>query len=487
MSLGVVLVAILVGMINYLGYKYFQRWDWTSTDLYTLSDKSKGLLASLDRDIEAVVFMGPEAELYDPVMELLARYDAESPRFSLRVVDPVKNLLEAQQLADRFQLTQPDVVVFDSGADRRVVESIDLAEYDYSGLQFGAGPEMTGFKGEQIFTSSILELVEDRKPKILFTVGHGELSLDELGGRGLGQAADLLRQDNFDLEEWESLGQSVVPSSADLVVIAGPTSNFIEPEIGMLSDYLEGGGRLLVFLDPVLAERGGLVTTGLEDLLTGYGIDVGSDIVVDPANPIPFFGSETFFVGSYGDHPVTRSLDQAAVPTILRLARSVSGREISGEGEVVTELLLTSAEGWGETDLENLGELERDSEDLAGPVSLGVVVGEGAGSDAATPASEDDVSSPSVTKRDRRIMVFGDSDFVANSQLANVGNTELLLSAVNWLAERENLVGIPPKEPEQVRLSLTEAQLRSTAWLVFGVLPGLAVAAGALVLVRRRR
>ena len=72
--------------------------------------------------------MSPEAQLYDPVMELLARYDASSARISIRVVDPVKNLLEAQQLADRFQLTQPDVVVFDAGEDRRVVESVDLAE-----------------------------------------------------------------------------------------------------------------------------------------------------------------------------------------------------------------------------------------------------------------------------------------------------------------------------------------------------------------------
>ena len=80
---GIVLVVLLVGMVNYLGFKYYARLDWTSSRVYTLSEKSLGLLASLDRDIEAVVFMGPEAPLYDPVMELLSRYEAASPRFSI--------------------------------------------------------------------------------------------------------------------------------------------------------------------------------------------------------------------------------------------------------------------------------------------------------------------------------------------------------------------------------------------------------------------
>ena len=86
-----------------------------------------------------------------------------------------------------------------------------------------------------------------------------------------------------------------------------------------------------------------------------------------------------------------------------------------------------------------------------------------------------------------RIIVLGDSDCATNAQLMNVGNTEFLLNAVNWLIERESLLGIPPKEPEQVRLTLSRSQLRATAWLVFGGLPGAALLAGAFVFARRRR
>jgi ABC-type uncharacterized transport system involved in gliding motility auxiliary subunit len=482
LSAGVVLVAALIGMFNYLGWKYYQRFDWTRTDLYTLSEKSESLMTTLDRKIEAIVFMGPDQPLFDSVVELLSRYEAASPDFSMRIVDPARNLVEAQSFVDRFELSQIDVVVLDSGDDRRIVEAADLAEYDYSGLQFGQGPEMKGFKGEQAFTGAILELIEETKPRILFTTGHGELRLDEFSGRGLSQVADLLRQDNFDIEEWQSLGKAAVPDDTALIAIAGPTTGFLEPELAALATYLDGGGRAIILLDPVVSD-GAMVTTGLEELLEMYGVEVGDDIVVDPANPIPFYGPETIFVEAYGEHTTTRSLAEAAVPVIVPLARSVGSTGEDGDRGMVTELLLTSTDGWGETGLDALDRVERGADDVAGPVSIGVAVEAGGVPDGAL-GEEGDGRDPTAAAR---LIVIGDSDFATNGQLMNVGNTELTLNAFNWLVKREALVGIPPKLTEQVRLNLSGSQLRAISWLVFGILPGLSILAGSVVYVKRRR
>jgi ABC-type uncharacterized transport system involved in gliding motility auxiliary subunit len=493
LSAGVLLSVALLGIVNYFGWKYYQRFDWTKDDFYTLSEKSENLMRSLDRDIEAVVFMSPTEQLFDPVRELLARYDGASPRFAVRLVDPEKNLAEAQSLVDRYQLTQLNVVVFDRGDDRRMVEGADLADYDYSGLQFGQGPEMTGFKGEQVFTGAILELVEDRKPAILFTVGHGERSLDEVSAYGLSQAQDILGRDNFDIEAWASLGQSSVPAGTDMIVIAGPTSSFIEPELQVLSEYLREGGRALILLDPPLTGDGLLETRGLEDLLVQFGVEVGEDIVVDPSNPIPFYGAETIFVDSYGSHTVTRSLQQTEIPVIMALARSVRpAAEPKGAYEVA-ELLRTSSDGWGETNLSNLERVEKDDSDVDGPVSVGVAVTRREKDQDPEEEPADRIDGEEAGQLDEpaspptRILVFGDSDFATNGQLANVGNAELMINAFNWLVERESLVGIAPKRPEQVRLSLTRSQLRAISGLVFGALPGLAMLLGIAVFFRRRR
>jgi ABC-type uncharacterized transport system involved in gliding motility auxiliary subunit len=472
LSAGVLLILALLAIVNYFGSKYYKRFDWTGSHIYSLSPKSRQVLRQLRNDVDVVVLMPPEQNLFEPTRELLQRYAAASPRIRLRVVDPEKNAALAETLARRFNITTAGVV-FASGKDRRVVDSSELGDFDFSGMQFGQQPEMTGYKGEQLFTSALLQLSEGRRPKILFTTGHGERSLDDNGPRGLSSAREILGRDNFDIEEWASLGKAAVPDKTDLVVVAGPTSSFVQPELNALAAYLRAGGRLLVLLDPTLAGAK-LVDTGLEGWLAGYGVKVDDDIVVDPANPLPFFGSETLFVKDYGDHPITKAMRSGNLPVLVSLARSIRKAEPPPSPDLqVTELLRTSSQGWGETDLAHLDRVTKDDKDVPGPVSLGVAVEIKGGASGARPA---------------RLVAYGDSDFAVNQLVrANVTNSMLLANSLNWLVERQGLLGIPPRRTERVRLSLTAGDLHRVWWLALGVLPGLAIAAGVVVYRRRRR
>ncbi len=501
LSAGVLLVAALLGLVNYLGWKYHKRFDWTSAEIFTLSEKSLNVARALDHDVEVIVFMRPGGELYDEVTELLARYEAASPRIKLRPLDPERNLAEAQSLVDQYQVTGLDVLVFDAGEGRtRLVQTADLAEYDYSGMQFGQAPSLTGFKGEQQITSALLNLTESEKPRILFTRGHGEHALDDFAAGGLSGAADYLERENFEVDEWASLGAGEVPADTDLVVIAGPTAGFVAPELAALRAYLERGGRLLVLLDPALVPGGGgLVETGLRGLLAEYGVTVDDTIVVDPANPLPFFGAETIFANTFGSHAVTEPLQRGELAVILPLARSVRPGTAPG-GYTASELVTTSAEGWGETNLAALREVAKQAEDMPGPVSLAVAVApaEAAAPEEATvPApspATGAVESPAPVEGSEpeaaagaRLIVFGDSDFATNAQIESAANGVLLANAFNWLVAREELVAIPPKTPEQVRLSLTTDELRWIFWLSLAILPGAMLALGAWVYTRRRR
>jgi ABC-type uncharacterized transport system involved in gliding motility auxiliary subunit len=490
LGVGIALVLAIFVIANYFGWKYHKRLDWTSDKLYTLSEKSTQVVEALDKDVEVVVFMSPADPLFGSVSELLGSYEAASPRLSVRFLDVEKNLAEAQSLVDKYEVASLNVVVFDSGEDRRVVDATDLADYDYSGLQFGQQPEMTGFKGEQEFTSALIDLVESRKPRVLFTVGHGELDLDDFSPDGISLARDLLGKDNFELESWSSVGEQSVPEGTDLLVVAGPTSNFIEPEVQVLHDYIESGGRTLFMIDPTLAPAGGLLATGLEPLLEEYGVRLRDDIVVDPANPLPFFSADTIFVTAYAEHEITRSLSQAQLPVILGLARSVGMGEPMEELKV-TELMMTSVEGWGETDLEQLQQVELHEEDLGGPVPLAVAVEvfeevdpvAETGLDEETTAGDEATSSSG----DLRLVVVGDSDFATNGQLQQMPNATFLANTLNWLVERETLIGIPPKKPEYVRLSLSQSEMSKVTWLVLVVLPGLTILLGFAIYWQRRR
>jgi ABC-type uncharacterized transport system involved in gliding motility auxiliary subunit len=476
---GVLLLAALLGIANYFGGKYYKRFDWTTTRLYSLSEKSTNVLGALDKDVEVYVFLSPQDELYEPMRELLRRYQAASPRVKVRVVDPEKNPVEAQQLVKKYEVTGASVVVA-SGADKRVIDSSELAEMDFSGLQMpGGAPRMSGFKGEQAVTSAVYQVAEGTKPKVLVTTGHGEARLDDVGPRGLSGAQQLLGTDNFQIEEWSPLGKAAVPADTNLVVVAGPTGNFVPPELDVLSAYVARGGRLLVLLDPTLAGDK-LVDTGLGGWLAGFGVKVGEDIVVDPGNPLPFFGPETIFANRYGEHPIVRPLSQGNLPVLFSLARSVV--QGSSPGYTPTQLVETTDRGWGETDLADLHRMKKDPSDVGGPVPLGVAV-EGEAPAEAPPGAQAAAARPRT-----RVVVFGDSDFASNQLLqANAGNSILLTDALNWLVEREALLGIPPKKTEQVHLNLTAGQLRGLVALAVLGLPGLAVVTGIWVTFRRRR
>ncbi len=492
LGLGVVLATILVAMVNYLASRHYARFDWTSSKVFTLSEKSQAVLDRVDRDIDAILFLVPnspvDSQVFDQVSELLDRYEAANPRIRKRVIDPARDRLEVTRLIEDFDIERAHAVVIAAGDDRRVLDGFDFVEYDYSGASLGQPPSVKAFRGEQLITSAILELIEDEKPKVVFTSGHGEASIEATSEgsdpRALAAAADLLGRDNFALETWSSLGQATVPADSDLVVVAGPTDPFLPPEVETLSSYLDEGGRLLLLLDPMLQPDGALAPTGLESLLASRGLIMGPDLVIDPAQQLPVYGPETIFTASYGSHPIIEPL--VGRPVILSVARSVRRSSSVPAGTEVSELILTSPQAWAETDLSTLPDVARDEDEAAGSLALGAAI---AWPDRALPADDvaDGLPAPNGDERQTRIVVLGDSDFATDEQLYQGANSELLLGSFNWLIEREALVAIAAREPQQMKLLLSASEVRTLYLLVLVVLPGAAIVAGIFVHVRRRR
>jgi len=416
--------------------------------------------------------------MYDQVHELLERYKAASDKISVEYIDYDREPLKTTQLAEKFGVEVADTVVFVLGDRTKYVTSDQMAEMDYSGMQYGQGPTMRAFKGEEQFTSAILSLVAPDVPKVYFVTGHGEASLEGGGGgpadRSLSVLADTLKRENMEAAD-VSLLSGEVPADADVVAIVGPTRAYTESEITALEAFLDRGGRVLVALDPLIEPAGTMRPTRLEEMLATRGVVVNDDLVVDPSRRLPFYDLSAVYLDDFPSHPVTSGLEGFAV--LFTVARSLTADDAAAQA-----LVRTSEEGWGET---NLGMLLRgdpvdlDDSDTAGPVVVAVAV-EGTGDGAA--AGEAEVSEPTTY----RLVVFGDSDFMTDLDIANAGNAVLAGNAFNWLAARDSLVGIPPRDVEQVSLFLTQQQMRNLLLLVLVAMPCAAILAGVLVWRRRR-
>jgi ABC-type uncharacterized transport system involved in gliding motility auxiliary subunit len=85
-----------------------------------------------------------------------------------------------------------------------------------------------------------------------------------------------------------------------------------------------------------------------------------------------------------------------------------------------------------------------------------------------------------------RIVVIGDSDFATNSFYHILGNGALFLNTVNFLAARENLIGLEPRTFDLPYVSMTNTQMKATFILSIILIPLLMAAIGVAVWWRRR-
>jgi ABC-type uncharacterized transport system involved in gliding motility auxiliary subunit len=268
-----------------------------------------------------------------------------------------------------------------------------------------------------------------------------------------------------------------VPADADVLVIAGPQTDFLQPEIDMLKAYLAKGGKAFIMLDPVL-KPGQMQPTGLQALLMDWGITADNDVVLDVSGMGRLIGADESIpvAASYPPHAITQNFQ---LLTAYPLARSMTPVEGGVNGHTAQSIVETSRSSWGEMDLKALSSgqpAKADDDDKKGPVSLAAAV-----SAPAADGVEKDGKKPET-----RVVAFGDSEFPSNAFLGVQGNRDLFLNTVNWLAQQENLIAIRPRDAEDRRITLTADQQTRIFYLTVLIVPGLILLAGVQTWWRRR-
>lgn len=459
-------------LMNAISDRRFKRWDWTGSKIYSLSDKTAKILAGLKSDVSATVLLQPDQETYDEIHELLANYQARNPHLKVEYLDPSREPARVEQMIKTFGLGRGDrtAIVFSSGERHRHVTVDELVDVDMSQAEMGMPPRVKNFKGEAAFTSAILSVSEDRQKTIEFLKGHGEIAIDDGGPGGMSRFAEALKRQNLKVETTDALGRGGIAKDCDLLVLAGPTLGFAPSEADALGTYIDAGGRLLALVDPVLSREGGLQTLGIEGTFLARGVALGNDIVLDPSQRLTFGSAESFGVSDFPPHIITKDLAGAFV--VISLARSVAPVQPAPGGWVVTSLLRTTDQGWAERDLKDMsGAVSRGPDDGPGPVSVGVAAEKKA----------------AAGGKDARMVVIGNSRVAHNQFIGAGAGLDLLLNAAGFLVGQEEQIGIAPRAPEQVRLSMSGNQERAVALFTLFGMPGLAIAAGVVVWLFRRR
>ena len=487
---GLVVLFAILGMVNYLGFRNYTRWDWTTEGLYTLSSRTQAVLRDVNREVKLYVFMGEGEPGFGELKELIERYRAEQNRIVVRYVDPDREPAEYQVLAQRFELAaamtegggvMSEVAAVVVAGDRRwKIDRSDLMEIDFGSIEDEGGPQFD-VKTEQAITGAIVQVLRGRATKICVTRGHGEWTL-EPGERTLQMLKDELARDNVEMEGIDTLGQQRIDRGCDAVFVIGPVTPFNEAEGRLLETYVRAGGNLLVTVDPII-DRDAVQPTGLEDPLRRLGIIVGNDVVLELdearlATPSPL---EMFFVNDWGDgeHPAVRVLAAVRARVVLSLARSIRPEE----GSTAQTVMRASEESFAATDLAGLGEgarLEPGEGDQRGPISIAVATRirtEPAANEDEGPHEDDghghDEDEAGGDRPGGRVIVAGDSEWLTPELLGqpSVANFDLASNFTGWLAERQALISIAPKRVDAQAIMMTEEDLQGVFWRVIALLP----------------
>jgi hypothetical protein len=451
--------AVLIwGMLNHISAGHYLRAHWTHAPEARLSDRTLALLREPGDPVRVFALMRPGNPAYERTKGLLREFAASGPRVAAEMLHPDADIARAEELSRLYRLADEECLVVACGDAFRVVPAAALWEPE------GDGGAMA-FRGEALLTEALLGMAQATRPAVYFTQGHGERSPEDFDRRtGFSRVAARMREVNLDVACVNLLETQAVPADCALLVVAAPRRTFLPFELSLLRDYLDRKGRLLLLLDA-------RTESGLEPLLLEWGVQIGGDIVVDGSRTL---GGRELYVTAYPDHPVVNPLKGFA--TVFFLPRSVRPVELppAADRPTVQELASSSGDGWAEFSPDETPARFDETIDIRGPVPVAVAVERGP------------VPGVRIQIRPTRLIVVGDSNFAANGGLL-AGNADFFLNAVNWLLERESLIGTTPQGTGQVAVVMDAEQLRTLFWVLVVGFPVLVTGLGWIVAWMRRR
>jgi len=437
--MSIIFIAI-VGVVNYLGYRYHKRFDLTATGEFTLSPQTTQVLRDLKEPVHAVAFFTETDPRRQRAEDLLREYAQVTDKFTYEFVD----LNREPGKARKYRVTRLGIVLLLRGDRREEVTIID----------------------EEDLTSGIIKVTRDKPKIVYFVTGHGERDPLSFQDADYGQAVRAVEREFY---EFRTLALSTItdtlPTDMDALVIADPRRPFSRDEIKRVFDYLNSGGRLLLMIDP----SPDLDVGPLNEQLAAWGVRLRNVLVLDPQSS--FFGDiASPLVTRYTFHTITKSLSGLA--TFFPTVRSIERLDPSPEHKQVTVLITSSPNSWGETEFTRSQVRYDEGKDTRGPLNLAVVVQD-------------------VGDKKGRLVVVGDADFPSNAIINTVGgtfgNVELFGNMINWLTEEEALVAIGPKPPAFHPLRpLTPGEQNLIFFTTTIFIPLLVLVSGLVVWWRRR-
>ena len=471
----IVLILFLVAMVNSFAFKHYKRWDFSRDQKYALSDKTKRFLDTLKGKMRITMFFAPTTPITADVQNLLTEYQYTGKgKIDVEHIDPERNLSRAKELFDKYKVvTDESLLVLDYDGGNKTVKASEMADIDQSGMEFGEGPRVSAFKGEQAITSAMIDLVEGKKKVLGYVTGHKEPSLSD--NSTITVLKTFIENENIKFQELNLLDLDAIPADVKTMMIIGPQYDFSDREMKLLRDFWDKQGRMLLLLDPTAK------TPNLRGFINDLGIRVNDDrLMVFLRTGIQELALTRDVQAHFlSDSPITKRLGDVRALFLGGTSSITLEADRVRAANIRVEPLIQAEKGYfAEKDYntEDQVKLQADAKQSsnASP-TIGAAAEKGGSADQRVQVSSS------------RLVVVSNAGFVQDNAITqDQQGLDFISGSVNWLLSREQLIGIAPKVPKPLTFTLNEEALRRLRWIVLVFIPLIPALIGTIVWWQRR-
>jgi ABC-type uncharacterized transport system involved in gliding motility auxiliary subunit len=430
----VILLLALAAGIGWVTRDLKIQWDLTQGKRNTLSEAAADVLKQLKGPVSVTAYataQDAEGDVRKTVQTFLGPFQRAKPDFKLDYVDPREQPQKAQTAGIRMN---GELVVTYNGRSEHLT---NLTEQELSNL--------------------LLRLARSSERLVMSLDGHGEAKLDGRANHDLGDFGNQLAMKGFKTAALNLATAQDIPDNISLLIVAAPRVDLLPGETARIKRWLEKGGNLLWLIDNDSIR-------GMQAVADELGLSLTSGTVVDPAAPGLKLPATFSLATGYGQHRIT---ENSSLTSVFPFARRIAAAE--GSTWKFTPLVEVARQGWLETGGINDNVAFDKDRDVRGPIVVGA-------------ALERDVGS-----RKQRVVVMGTSQYLANQYASLLGNMDLGINTVNWLAGDESLITIQPRAREDLTLEFSRAGLVLVGFGFLVVLPLAFLVTGGVVWWRRRK
>lgn len=444
-SLTVAIIVLLDLVIGNLPEKTTQL-QMNSVGIRDFSSETVKQAETLDKDV-SIYWICRDGFEDTFIAETLDEFDGLSNMIHVVKIDPITQ----PQFANRYtnKTVNENSLVVECGTEAKYIDYSDIYVYSES-----ENVKRADFFCESQISNSIARVTDNRSFTVYVLSGHGEKMLADTFISGL-------ENHNYTVKTLDLLSSGYVPEDCSCLMVQGTPADLTDSEKAGIEDYLNDGGRLLLF-STYLDEN----TPNWTELLKQYGLNPQAGIVIEGNNNYYVSNYPYYILPEIHEHEITESMIADGKRVIVPLSQSLMPDTTLPEETEIDVILSTSNAAFAKADGFDMKTTEREDGDLTGKFILGA----------------------SATNGKSAVVWFPSAYVLEDAVNTSVsgGNLQLLLNSIDWLTESGSGLTAQPRHLGGGTLVVNAKTSEVLSITIIAILPLIFIGYG-VILIRRRK